>query len=175
MKRRSLLTLGCAAALSGCSTVHDVAALIASQTADALSATPSDPTYLDWKGLLLVTDPDANDNTPIAFDIVFVRNRQALDRLRKLDAHAWFRARAEQQATYPGAMVVRSFELVPGQTLRLSESELDAPRVVGVLLYADYPDPGAHRITLPRSAPGAIVRFGLRDFTVTTYRFGSPT
>jgi len=169
LSRRRWLALAATSLLGGCSTVGDMASVVASSTANTFSSSTA-PGYLRWKGLLVVAEPDANDNTAVALDIVFARDAATLDRLLALPAARWFATRNEQLRSYPAAMVVRSYEFAPGQSRRLTDKELDAPRVSGVVLFADYRAPGDHRLRLPAARDGALVSLGARDFTATEHR-----
>lgn len=162
------LALALTAGLSGCGTVGSVASVVASSAANAFSAAPA-PAYLDWKGLLLVADAGANLNSPVALDLVFVRDAATLDKLAALPAARWFATREELCRLYPEALSVRSVEIVPRQMLRLSQTELGSPRVAGVLLFADYATPGEHRARLPALRNGALVRLGARGFTLSDH------
>ena len=82
-----------------------------------------------------------------------------------LRAARWFDSRDELQKTFPGAMTVRSWEMVPRQVLRLSEDDLGSPRIAGVLIFANYLTPGEHRIRLPYSPEGFLVQLGERGFS----------
>ncbi|WP_051378678.1 hypothetical protein [Derxia gummosa] len=155
--------------LGGCSTVGDMASVVASSTANAFSGGAS-PAFLRWKGLLVVADPDANDNSAVALDIVFAADAGTLDRLLALPANKWFATRAELLRSFPAALAVRSYEFVPGQTRRLTEQELGSPRVAGVVLFADYRGPGEHRQRLPAVREGGLVALGARDFNITATR-----
>jgi type VI secretion system protein len=157
------------AGLSGCGTVGSVASVVASDAANAFSR-PAAPSYLDWKGLMVLADADANLNSAVALDIVFVRDQSTLDKLSALPAARWFATRSAQQDTYPNALTVRSLELVPRQRLLLPEKELGSPRVAGVLLFANYHTPGDHRVRLPAVRDGGLVRLGARGFSVTEHR-----
>jgi type VI secretion system protein len=165
---RAFLLAGMAASVAGCGTVGSVVSVVASDTANAFDR-PAAPTYLNWKGLMVLADADTNQNSAIALDIVFVRDQPTLDKLSSISAARWFATRMEQLGTYPDALSVRSLELVPGQRLVLPESELGSPRVAGVLLFANYRAPGEHRVRLPAVRNGGLVRLGARDFTVTEH------
>ena len=154
--------------LGACSTAGSVAKVVASATANAFSG-PPEPGFLDLKGLLLIADADANLNSPVALDLVFVRDLATLDKLQALPAARWFATRADLQRSFPGAFTVRSWELVPRQSVRLSEQELGSPRVAGVLLFADYRTPGDHRALMPELRSGALVKLGARGFAVVAH------
>lgn len=159
-----------ASLLSGCSTVGSVTSVLASSVANTFSGEPR-PAYLHWGGLLISTSADANGNSPIAFDIVFVRDQATLEKLQVLSAARWFTTRQEWQRIFPDTLIVRSLELVPDQTLRLTESELGSPLVAGVLLFANYATAGEHQARLSLQTDGALVRLGPADFTVINYKF----
>lgn len=166
---RAVLALLLAGGLSGCGTVGGVANVLASSAANAMTP-PAAPTYLRWRGLRIVADADANANTPVALDLVFVRDKPTLDALLALPAGRWFATRNEWLRSHPGALTVRSLELVPRQALRLSERDLGSPLVAGVLLFADYTAPGEHRARLPdltQPTEGGLVRLSARGFSVT--------
>lgn len=131
---------------------------------------PSGTAYLNWKGLLVSADTDANQNSPVALDIVFVADPAMLEKLSTLPASRWFAQRQDYVKTYPTAISVYSLELVPGQSRLLPAKELGSPRVAGVLLFADYGTAGEHRLRLPPVPEGAQVLLGERSFTVTEYR-----
>lgn len=153
-----------AGALSGCSTVGSVAKVIAASTADAFSGGPS-ASYLDWKGMTVIAQPEANQNSPVALDLVFVRDAATLEKLSALPAARWFATRSDLQKTYPEGFTLRSWELVPRQVLQLTEEQLGSPRVAGVLIFADYLSPGEHRALLPNVRNGFLVDLGASGFT----------
>lgn len=155
------------AALSGCSTLGSIAKVIASSSADAFGGPPS-ASYLDWKGMTVIAQPDANLNSPVALDLVFVRDFATLEKLSALPAARWFATRQELQKTFPENFTVRSWELVPRQVLQLTEEELGSPRVAGVLIFADYLSPGEHRAQLPNVRGGFMVDLGATGFTAVT-------
>ena len=88
----ALITL----AVSGCAMVGGVANVVASSTANLFSGTPG-PSFLDWKALTLVAAPDVNQNSPLALDLVFVRDQATLEKLRSLPAAKWFSSKNELQ------------------------------------------------------------------------------
>ena len=159
----ALITL----AVSGCAMVGGVANVVASSTANLFSGTPG-PSFLDWKALTLVAAPDVNQNSPLALDLVFVRDQATLEKLLSLPASKWFSSKDELMKTYPNAITLRSWELVPQQVLQLSEEALGSPRVAGMLLYANYLSPGEHRAQLPLAREAFLVELGARGFTVQT-------
>ena len=49
-----------------------------------------------------MADADANLNSPVALDLVFVRDLATLDKLQALPAARWFATRADLQRSFPG-------------------------------------------------------------------------
>ncbi len=131
---------------------------------------PAGTARLEWKGLLVSANSNANQNTAVALDIVFVGDPEMLEKLSALPASRWFAVRDDQLKTYPTALSVHSLELVPGQSRLLSAETLGSPRVAGVLLFANYQAPGEHRLRLPPVPDGGLVILGERSFTVTEHR-----
>jgi len=152
---------------SGCSTVGQVTNVVASSTANFFSGPPA-PSFLDWKAITLVAAQDVNQNSPLALDLVFVRDFAALEKLLTMPAAKWFSSKEELLKTYPNALSIKSWELVPQQVLQLSEEELGSPRVAGMVLFADYFTPGDHRAQLPMGRWAFLVDLSARSFSVKT-------
>jgi type VI secretion system protein len=153
--------------LHGCGVVGGVANVVASSTANLFSGSPG-PSFLDWKAMTLVAAPDVNQNSPVALDLVFVRDQATLDKLLTLSAAKWFASKEDLLKTYPNTFTVLNWELVPQQVLQLSEEALGSPRVAGMLLYANYLSVGEHRAQLPLGRQSFLVELGERGFLVKT-------
>ncbi|WP_207005385.1 hypothetical protein [Trinickia mobilis] len=105
----------------------------------------------------------ANLDTPIAVDAVLVRNPQLFDTLLGLPSAKWFNERDQLQRDYPRDLTVLSYELVPGQQLTDAKFAFDGQRAAGVLVFADYQTPGAHRVRLDGGPPKALLQLGGQD------------
>lgn len=127
-------------------------------------------TKLGWDEVDLSAAPTANQNSPVALDIVLVLDEPMIDRLAELPAAKWFGARADLQKTYPKALSYRSWELVPGQTLRVPGDSFGSPRVVAVFVFANYTSPGAHRVRVEELKKPIVVRLEAQAFEVTALR-----
>ena len=121
-------------------------------------------TKLGWSEVTLSAAPDANQNSPIAVDVVLVFEDDMLERLAELPATKWFGVRADLRKTFPKGLSYRTWELVPGQTIPVPGDSFGSPRVVGVLIYADYATPGAHRLRLETLKGALVVRFDNQTF-----------
>jgi len=91
----------------------------------------------------------ANQNSPVAVDIVVVSDERLLEKLKNMSAKEWFEKRDQIQRDYPQdtSVHVWSWEWVPGQIV--PETELPWKyNAVGAFVFADYLSPGDHRIGL---------------------------
>lgn len=107
-------------------------------------------------------EPLANNNTPLYVDFVAAGDEQMLERLKGTQASQWFEQRAQLQRDYPQGFSVWSLEVVPGQFVRFKDNPLYGYKAVGVLLYASYNSPGAHRLLLEKQS-SIWLKIGARD------------
>lgn len=119
-----------------------------------------------WTQLTLSAAPDANQNSPVAVDLVLVTDEKLLARLSELTAAKWFEARADLLKTYPGELRHGSWEIVPGQVLKVPGQRFEGPRVMGVLAFANYAAPGAHRARVQTLQGSLVLRFDRGGFDV---------
>jgi len=166
MKRRILLAAGFAAtsaALTGCGSVTGA---IKGVVDKALNFVTIKGTPLDWKEVVIAASEGANLNSPVALDVVLVLDESALEKLTALPAAKWFGARSDLLRTFPKTFSFKSWEVAPGQTLRVPGEAFGSPSVVGVFVFADYLTPGEHRMRVEQLQDGIIIELGARDFTV---------
>lgn len=150
--RRLLAMLLCAATvtgLAGCSTY---------QSAKNLLFPPGEK--LNWSELGFLVEPLINENSPVAVDLVLVRDALLVARLEKLSAQQWFFQRASLQQAAPDDLVIRSWELTPGDSLRVLKKDLPTERALRVFLFTGYRTPADHRLTLDPLAPRVLIDFG---------------
>ena len=110
----------------------------------------------------------ANDNSPIAFDLVFISNRVPLEEtLSKMSATDWFAQREQMLRDYKDDMAVLHWEVVPGQVIATQPIARPSTKLrYAAFLFAAYKAPGAHRYRVTDEDPLVIIA-DLRDFTVT--------
>lgn len=149
----------CLGLLGGCGTVNSVMNLIGFKG-----------TRLAWKEVVIDAAEGANQNSPVAIDIVFALDEASIDRLTALTASKWFSTRADLIRTFPGTVSYKSWELTPGQTLRLPGSTFGSPNVVAVFVFADYLAPGEHRVRVEQLQNGIIVQLGAKGFSVGAHK-----
>ncbi|CAO3403147.1 hypothetical protein [Azospirillum palustre] len=92
--------------------------------------------------------PAANDSTPVAIDVVSIRDKALVDQLTTLTAADWFAKREQYRRDHPSTLDIASWELVPGQKL---DAQLlsDREAAWAILVYANYATPGPHRLRAP--------------------------
>lgn len=111
--------------------------------------------------------PDANNNNPVAFDLVLVKNGKLFKELMKISAAEWFEKRKQYKLDYPKEtwLSAGSWEWVPGQVVKIDPITFK-DKFAGGLVFANYLNPGAHRAVIdPTKA--FVVTLGPKDISVT--------
>lgn len=99
----------------------------------------------------------ANDFSPVAVDVVLVRDQKLVEELLKLSAAEWFEKREQYLRDYPVTLSAHSWEVVPGQTL--SQPLPREPAAWAAIVYANYGKGGPHRLRV--GTPGELkIRLG---------------
>jgi type VI secretion system protein len=153
--------------LAGCSTVTGA---VKGAVDKAMNLVTFKGTRLAWKDVVIAAAEGANQNSAVAIDFVLVLDEATVDKVAALPAAKWFQARADMLRTFPGTYIYKSWEVSPGQTLRLRGDAFGSPSVVGVFVFADYLTPGEHRMRVEQLQDGIIVELGARGFTVSPYK-----
>jgi len=107
---------------------------------------------------------DANEDSPIAVDLVFVYDKKLLDTLLKTPSSEWFAKRDQFVKDYGNALVVEKREWVPGQTFKDLKVAY-RPGARRVVVFADYVTDGEHRVTRDPQEPFLLV-LGTRDISL---------
>ena len=123
-----------------------------------------------WDELTLAASDEANNDSPVAVDVVFVTDKTLLARVAELPASKWFAVRGDLAATFPDSIRYQSWELVPGQRLVVPGEKLRGPRVAGVFVFADYSGPGANRVRVERFNGRLVVQLGENAFSVSSVK-----
>lgn len=95
--------------------------------------------------------PQANDDSPVAVDLVVAYSDVALARLVAMPPSEWFEQRSTILATFPNQVKVVGWELVPGQSVPRQVLPFDTSKAVGALVLARY-----HGRIAQREAVGAL-------------------
>jgi type VI secretion system protein len=111
--------------------------------------------------------PQANNNNPVALDLVLVKDKKLLQELMKISAKEWFEKRTQYRLGYSKetGLSFGSWEWVPGQVVKIEPMPLKS-KFAGGIIFANYFTPGAHRalIDLRKSV---VVNLGAEEITVT--------
>ncbi|WP_211251725.1 hypothetical protein [Andreprevotia chitinilytica] len=100
------------------------------------------------KSVTLDVVSQANDDTPIAVDFAVVNDAELLKLLQSLPAGKWFEQRDQFLRDYPLTLKIWSHELVPSQHVEVAKVPIAGESAVGLLVFAGYAGPGAHRLNL---------------------------
>ena len=90
--------------------------------------------------------PEANNNNPVAVDLVLVKDKKLLAELMKMSANDWFEKRHQVELDYPKEtdLAAGRWEWVPGQQVKVDQVPVNLD-IVGGVVFAKYFTPGSHR------------------------------
>ena len=114
--------------------------------------------------------PKANNNNPIAVDLVLVSDKKLLQELMKMSAKEWFEKRQQVELDHPKetALATQRWEWVPGQQVQVDRVPVKF-EVVGGVVFANYFNAGAHRASIdPRK--GVLITLDDENFCVQTLK-----
>ena len=115
--------------------------------------------------ITLIALPDANGDSAIPVDLVFVSDRTAAQQISSLSAEQYFTRRTQLLRDFPTGIQVRSWELAPGQIARKAATNPTCNRVT-TLLFVRLNSPGDHRQVLSGSS-SPVVSLDAKDFVVS--------
>ncbi len=121
---------------------------------------------VDVDTLAIAVTSEANVDTPIAVDAVLVRSPQLLDALLALPSAKWFEQRDQWLRDHPKDLNVISYEVVPGQQIAPAPFAFGGKRAAGVVIFAGYQTPGAHRVRLDAGPSNALLMLGDQDLSI---------
>jgi type VI secretion system protein len=111
--------------------------------------------------------PRANNNNPVALDLVLVKNKTLFKELMKLSAGEWFEKRQQYRLDYPKetGLSTGSWEWVPGQVVTIDPMSFK-DKFAGGLVFANYFTPGTHRAVINPTKP-VVITLGAEEMVVT--------
>jgi type VI secretion system protein len=100
--------------------------------------------------------PDANEDSPLAVELIVVYENKIADKLMEKKARDWFAGREQFLRDYGDDVKSWKYEWIPGQEVQPLDLEygIGAKRVI---LFADYLTPGDHRATIDPQRPFRLV------------------
>lgn len=110
----------------------------------------------------------ANDNFPIAMDLVTITDKKIIADIGKLTSNDWFERRMQVMRDAQGKISVASFEWVPGQHAGPIAVAI-APKTRVAYVFAKYMNVGSHRALIDVKAP-VVINMGVEDFTLQSLR-----
>jgi type VI secretion system protein len=143
--------------LAGCGAMSAVSSMVSS----VLEPKPAAP---DWKSLVITANNDANQNSPIAVDVVYIKDKAMVTALLATSSSKWFATRSDLRRSFGESVDVSSFELMPSQSIRIDAKALSSNLALAAIVFADYPTPGEHRERLQMESPGYVVQLGAKGF-----------
>ena len=114
--------------------------------------------------------PAANNNNPVAVDLVLVSDKKLLQELMKLSAGEWFEKRHQFALDYPkeAGLGANRWEWVPGQQVKVDQVTVKYG-VVGGVVFANYFNAGTHRAPVDPRKP-ILITLGDEDFCVQSLK-----
>ncbi len=114
--------------------------------------------------------PKANNNNPVAVDLVLVSDKKLLQELMKMSATEWFEKRRQVELDYPKETELDAgrWEWVPGQEVKLDKVRVKF-EVAGGIIFAKYFNAGTHRAPIdPRK--GVLITLGEDNLCVQSLK-----
>jgi type VI secretion system protein len=114
--------------------------------------------------------PKANNNNPVAVDLVLVTDKKLLQELMKMSASEWFEKRHQVELDYPKetGLGAGRWEWVPGQDVKVDRVPVNMD-VVGGVIFANYFNAGTHRAPIdPRK--GILITLGDESLCVQSLK-----
>jgi len=111
--------------------------------------------------------PQANNNNPVALDLVLVKSKKLLKELMKISASEWFEKRSQYRLDYPKetGLSAGSWEWVPGQVVQIDPMPFKE-KYAGGLVFANYLAPGTHRAVILDPSKPVVIKLEAEDITV---------
>jgi type VI secretion system protein len=100
--------------------------------------------------LQVAVSSGVNQNSPVAVDVLLIKDKSFLKTAQGLSANDWFLKKAQLERQFPKGMEVKSWEWVPGQSVA-PISFIVPVDTQGAMIFANYASAGPHSAPLPRS------------------------
>jgi type VI secretion system protein len=149
--------------LAGCSHTKKVADSTKKAVDKVVDKVTFRPSPLD---LNVGIDSAANGNSPVALDVVLIRDKNFWKTAPSMTAKDWFAQRDDLERRYRSKLQVHSWEWVPGQPI--PPINFTVPRrFSGAMVFADYPTPGTHSAPIPLGGK-VVISLQKDDFLMET-------
>ena len=108
--------------------------------------------------------PTANEDNPVAVDLLVVYDKKVLETLLKMPASDWFSKKQQLLNDHQDVLSRQGWEWIPGQVVEPVSIGYRSG-AVRVVLFADYGTEGEHRATVDPQQPFRLV-LGEREISV---------
>ncbi len=130
-----------------------------------LGACHSGPPVILTESITLRIGANLNGDQPVPVDIVYVTDKDLMDRLATVSAHDWFAGKTQFLLDFPNGATVHHWELVPNGRSVSDSVEGPLEKAIAAFLFADYTTPGTHRARLD-TLEQPVVRLQALDFHI---------
>lgn len=110
---------------------------------------------LHIESVSIYTEPDTNQNSAIAVDLVMIYDQELVKLIGQMSAAKYFTSSRELLLDNPTLLDIWHWELVPGQVVQDFTPPQENGDAYAAYVFANYLTPGSHRI---RVAPNGIVK-----------------
>jgi type VI secretion system protein len=124
-------------------------------TLELVSCTYPPEPELTMQSVSIYTDPDANQNSATAVDLVLVYDQNLTGTLGKMSASKYFDGLNQLLLDNPTLLDVWHWELVPGQIVEAFQPQQEKGYAWAAFVFANYLTPGDHRVKV---APNGFVK-----------------
>jgi type VI secretion system protein len=107
--------------------------------------------------LSVIAAPNANDDSPVAFEIVMVKDEALAAKLLTLTAAQWFDPAATWKIDFPQQLQTWYYELPPGKQIVLNPTEFAGKSSYAVLLFANYRNNSPNRLRLETYSKATVL------------------
>lgn len=119
-----------------------------------------------FTSVILSASGNANNNSATAVDLVLAMDEDIAQRLQEMSSERWFDDRVDLKNTFPKSIKYFSWELVPGQLLRVPGDSLERPRVVTAYVFSNYDNSGINRQRIEKFKGQLLIRLNDKNFEV---------
>lgn len=135
------------------------------------ACTIEDLPELEVQSVSIYAEPDANQNSALAVDMVLVYDQELLKIIGQMSATKYFASVRQLLLDNPSLLDIWHWELVPGQIVSDFTPNQDKGDAYGGYIFANYYTAGDHRVKI---APSGIVKILLlRDDLRNLVKFNS--
>jgi|GEM_PF-3734491 len=107
--------------------------------------------------LSVIAAPNANDDSPVAFEIVLVKDEATAGKLLTLTAAQWFDSNATWKTDFPEQLQTWYYELPPGKQIVLNPTEFAGKSSYALLLFANYRNNSPNRLRLETYSKATVL------------------